>query len=248
MEQNKQHIIDRFNNNVKGKKYIKNQNNHCGDEGHWLEKNMGIPLNCNNEPDLHGYEQKKDSYKITFGDWGGSQYIYKNKDYGLNRTDFLRMFGSPNPKKNNRYSWSGKIFPKYGDEYNYAGQRMRFLDNDDLVIEYLYKKDTRETKLDFPDKFKSNKNIELAYWKKKKLETHINKKFGVNGFYILKKNKECFYNKICFGKTIDFEFFKKALKEGSIILDSGMYEGNTRNYSQFRANKYLWNKLIIEEY
>ena len=58
MEQNKQHIIDRFNNNVRGKKYIKNQNNHCGDEGHWLEK-MGIPLNCNNEPDLNGYEQKK---------------------------------------------------------------------------------------------------------------------------------------------------------------------------------------------
>ena len=248
MEQNKQHIVDQFNNNVKGKKYTKNQNTHCGDEGHWLEDNMGIPRNCDNEPDILGYEQKKDSNKISFGDWSASKYIYQIKDNGLNRKAFLRMFGSPNPLKNNRHSWSGKIFPKYGDEYNYAGQRMRFLDNDNLVIEYLYKKDTRETKFDFPDKFKSDNNIVLAYWTKEKLETHINKKFGVNGFYILKKNKKGFYNKICFGKTFDFEFFKKSIKETSIILDSGMYEGNSRNYSQFRANRCLWNDLIIEEY
>ena len=36
--------------------------------------------------------------------------------------------------------------------------------------------------------------------------------------------------------------------EKNIILDSGMYEGNNRNYSQFRANKSLWSDLITEEY
>ena len=39
-----------------------------------------------------------------------------------------------------------------------------------------------------------------------------------------------------------------SLKSKKIILDSGMYEKNTRNYSQFRANYNFWNELLIEEY
>ena len=78
---------------------------------------------------------------------------------------------------------------------------------------------------------------------KKKLEDKFNQK----GFFICKKEKG-FYNKICFGKIIDYELFLTKFKKGEIILDSGMYQGNGRNYSQFRADGKLWNSLIIEEY
>lgn len=63
----KNNIIELFNKNIKGKKYIKNNISHDGDEGHWLEKNMNLSLNSNNAPDIGGYEMKKDSKKITFG-------------------------------------------------------------------------------------------------------------------------------------------------------------------------------------
>jgi len=246
----KEIIVELFNKNVRGKRFDKDpSNNHCGDEGHWLERQMLIKPNSNNEPDKLGYEQKKDSNKISFGDWCASTYIFsKNSSYNLTRDNFLKIFGSPNLKKNNRYSWSGKVFPKYGDEYNYAGQRMRFSENEDFVIEYSYPNDTREEKISFPEVFQSTEPITLAHWSKDKLEKHILKKFAVKGFYICKKNKEGVYDKICFGKVIDFQFFKTGLENNKIILDSGMYQGNSRKYSQFRADKSLWYDLITEEY
>ena len=245
----KEIIVQMFKANVKGKKFNKDvNNNHCGSEGYWLEKQMGIMPNSNNEPDKLGYEQKKDSVKITFGDWCASTYIFKNKQFKLTRDNFLKMFGSPNPQKNNRHSWSGKVFPKYGLEYNYAGQRIRFLENEDLVIEYSYINDTREEKISFQEEFQTNEPIELARWSKSKLEKHILRKFGVKGFYICKKNNENVYDKICFGKKIDFQFFKTGVENKKIILDSGMYQGNKRPYSSFRASKALWYDLLTEEY
>lgn len=246
---NKEIILELFNKKVRGKKFDKDVNNsHCGSEGHWLENLMGILPNSYNEADILGYEMKKDSNKITFGDWGASIYIFNKRKYKLTRDNFLKMFGSTNPKKNNRLSWSGKVFPKYGLEYNYAGQRIRFLQNDNLVIEYSYKNDSRKEKIFFPKDFKTNEPIELACWTKFKLEKHILKKFGVKGFFICKKNKENIYDRICFGKVIDFQFFKRGLENNKIILDSGMYQGNSRNYSQFRASKSLWYDLLTEEY
>ena len=50
---------------ISKKIFIKNKIEPCGDEGHWLEKMMGIKPNSNNEPDIYGYEQKKDSKKIN---------------------------------------------------------------------------------------------------------------------------------------------------------------------------------------
>lgn len=99
------------------------------------------------------------------------------------------------------------------------------------------------------NKFIKNYNpIIIAIWKKTKLEKNVVNKFGIKGFYICKKNKDGFYDKICFGKTIDFQFFKTSLENRTIYLDSGMYIGNNRNYSSFRADKSFWNKLITEEY
>lgn len=46
-------------------------------------------------------------------------------------------------------------------------------------------------------------------------------------------------------KPIDFKLFKKLFKENKIVFDSGMYQGNSRNYSMFRASSKIWKSLII---
>ena len=56
------------------------------------------------------------------------------------------------------------------------------------------------------------------------------------------------YDKICFGPKLNFEFFINKFKTGEIYLDSGMYDGNTRNYSQFRSSSKLWLENAKEEY
>ena len=243
---NKCIIINIFNENVKGTKFTKSQKKLDGEEGHWLEKQMGILPNSNNEPDKLGFEQKKESNKISFGDWSASKYLWKDKK--ITRKEFIKTFGSPNPKKHNRYSWSGHVFPKYSDSYNYAGQRMKFLDNGNLIIEYSYLHDSRKEKENFKTELNTNETIVLAIWEKSKLEKHVKKKFGVNGFYICKKDKDGYYDKICFGETINFKDFQEQIKNNIVYLDSGMYLGNSRNYSQFRAYKSFWNALITEEY
>jgi hypothetical protein len=47
----KQHIIELFNNNVRGLEICLDGQNtkHCGKEGHWLETKMGIQHNSKNE-------------------------------------------------------------------------------------------------------------------------------------------------------------------------------------------------------
>lgn len=261
-EYNKRQIIKLFMTNIKGKEIvIKNSKKHCGSEGHWLETQMGITSNSKNESDIFGYEMKKDSSKITFGDFSASEYLFsKNRETieklngwdknecKITRNNFLTYFGTPNPLKENRYSWSGSCVPKYG-VWNSCGQSMYFDENLDLLISYSFEKDTREEKHSFP-KYLQNCGsvIIIAIWKKGKLEGHINKKFNVNGFFICKKINNTYEN-ICFGKPFDFNYFVDNVKNKNIIFDSGMYEGNSRNYSQFRSSaKNFWNMLITEEY
>ena len=80
MDVNKKIIIERFNQNVKGKipDTANNNQRHDGKEGHWLETQMEIAHNGDNEPDLLGYEMKNQttSGKITFGDWSADEYIF----------------------------------------------------------------------------------------------------------------------------------------------------------------------------
>ena len=68
------------------------------------------------------------------------------------------------------------------------------------------------------------------------------------GYFICKKNNNNVYDKICFGKPFNFEYFIENIKNKLIIFDSGMYEGNKRNYSHFRSNKNFLNNMIIDEY
>jgi hypothetical protein len=256
----KQHIIELFNNNVRGLEICLDGQNtkHCGKEGHWLETKMGIQHNSKNEPDINGYEMKKSSKKTTLGDFSASEYAFsqKNKrvsinimnnwtdEMVLNRSSFIKIFGNPNPKKNNRCSWSGSCVPTYND-WNSNGQILTISKDNDIIIYYSFSKDTRSTKTTIPI-FLQHDNIVIALWKAEKMREHINKKFNNKGFFICMK-KDNVYDKICFGRSFDFEYFIESIKNKKIIFDSGMYDGNTRNYSQFRGS-YFWNELITEEY
>jgi hypothetical protein len=255
----KEHIIALFNANVKGVAIcIDNSSKHCGKEGHWLESKMGIKHNSKNEPDIGGYEMKKSSiHKTTLGDFSASEYLFSKRDtlneingwtdeIKISRSDFIKIFGNPNPLKNNRYSWSGKSVPKY-KIWNSNGQILSVNENDDILVCYSFAKDMRPTKVNFPTFMQQTNTIVIALWKKEKMKPHIEKKFNQNGFFVCKKGMNHTYEKICFGKPFSFDYFIQCIKDRKIIFDSGMYDGNPRNYSQFRGSSF-WDELIIEEY
>jgi hypothetical protein len=165
--------------------------------------------------------------------------------HNITREDYIKYFGTPNPLKNNRYSWSGSCVPTYGI-WNFCGEMLKFNDNLDLCVYYSFENDNREYKNTFPTFIQND--IIIAIWEKNKLEQHINKKFNKKGFFICKKINNT-YEKICFGKPFDFNYFVDNIKNNNIIFDSGMYQGNSRNYSQFRSSaNNFWNILITEEY
>lgn len=244
--------------NVKGKDILINNIKHNGGEGYWLENQMGIVHNSKNEPDILGYEMKKSSSKITLGDFSASEYLFSKRkemiekinnwdknEYSITRKDFIKYFGKSNPLKDDRYSWSGVCVPKYG-VWNDYGQMLKFNNNLDLCVYYSFENDKRECKNYYPKCIQNN--IIIAIWKKDKLEKHINNKFNKKGFFICKKINNT-YEKICFGKPFDFYYFVDNIKNNKIIFDSGMYDGNSRNYSHFRSSiKDFWNTLITEEY
>lgn len=254
----KKNIIDLFVKNVKGKKVCLEGNiKHCGKEGNWLEKMMNIKHNSKNEPDINGYEMKKfTNKKTTLGDFSASEYAYSknrtninilndwNDNIKLSRNEFIKTFGNPNPNKNNRYSWSGICVPTYNN-WNNNGQSLTISDNNDIIIYYSYSKDTRSNKNEFPI-FLCKNDIVIALWKSEKMKQHIENKFNKNGFFICKKINDK-YEKICFGKPFNFIYFITCMKNKQIIFDSGMYVGNTRNYSHFRGSDF-WKDLITDEY
>ena len=249
----KQRIIKLFLNNVKSIDISIEHSNHCGREGHWLERRLNIKHNNKNEPDLYGFEIKKFSSIISFGDFSASEYLYSPKklfinkynewiDINITRNEYIKYFGTKNEKKINRYSWSGTCIPKYNN-WNKCGQNMLFNENNDLCIYYSFDKDKRPNKNELPYFLQTNNIILIAIWKKDKLEKHINNKYNKEGFIIFKKIKNT-YQKIYFGKP-----FIDKIKNEIIYFDSGMHEGNNRNYSQFRSSySKFWNLLVIEEY
>jgi hypothetical protein len=155
----------------------------------------------------------------------------------------MKFWGSYNSTKK-RYSWSGKCIPKYGI-WNYNGTILDVIDNK-LCVLYSHIMDKRNIYL--PSLFQKQEKIILQYWNFDKLKNKIEEKFNKFGFIILKKNKSNIYDKMLIGKRIDFDFFIKMIKQRLVYFDSGMYETNKRNYSQFRASYKLWDKLIIQEY
>lgn len=246
----KQEIIKRFLANVKGKKSdtTKANTKHSGKEGHWLELQMGLQPNSNNKPDLYGFEMKNGTTsKTTFGDWSANHYIFNDPIYGMDRDMFLKLFGKANLNKNGRYSWSGEPCPKI-NKYNSFGQILVVDKEENIVIFYDYKKDKRTNKNSFiPENIKNNKVI-LAKWDKISIKKKVENKFNNKGWFQCIKNSEGVYINIVFGEPINFSNWINGVKEGQIFFDSGMYQGNKRPYSEWRANNSYWDSLQTSKY
>ena len=261
MEKNKKQIIDIFEANVKGQipdlsGYNKN---HHGAEGHWLEKKMGIAPNNDNKADLLGYEMKKPTAKITsYGDWCPDVALWnktkrnKSKPYPeisvLHRdNEFLKYFGQPNPKKNNRLSWSGRPVPKVGS-YNEFGQILRVDADDNIVAYYSFSKDPRPNKGALIPTALCREDLILAKWTKGWLLTKLENKFNDIGWFKCYKNNAGQYTEIGFGNPFTYSEWIGLVKRGIVYFDSAMTEGNSRQYAMWRANNSHWESLIIEKY
>ena len=91
-------------------------------------------------------------------------------------------------------------------------------------------------------------NLPIAIWYSQKLKERINKKFNQMGWFICKKDHNGIYNKIVFGNPITFNYWIEMVKDGIVFFDSGMYEENSRPYSQWRANNITFDNLIVRCY
>ena len=261
-------IIELFRKNVKGKKpNVEGRNKrHDGKKGHWLEEQFGITPNADNKPDLMGYELKNEtSSKTTFGDWSANVYVFTNPKYsplfeGIAKYEkqdsFVKIFGHPNEEKNGRYSWSGSPCPKI-NSYNDFGQILSIDSKNDIIAFYSYSKDKRPDKADIVPEELQIEDLEIARWYgenspsskrgdkclKEKLEDKFSK-----GWFTCKTDESGKYVKICFGKGINYDEWVNWIEKGIVYFDSGMYEGNKRPYSQWRADNKFWDSLIIETY
>jgi hypothetical protein len=253
MDVEKQEIIKRFDENVRGKKTGKMTTNigHDGKDGHWLEQQMGIKANASNSPDLFGYEMKNDTTsKTTFGDWSADYYIYKNRrnPHGLiSRREFLEIFGKPNPDKKGRCSWSGEPCPKINTT-NSFGQKLIVDSDNNIRAIYDFSKDIRLNKSQVVPPDMQKDNLTLAKWDVASISAKLEDKFNQKGWFKCLKDKQGVYVQIAFGKPIYFEEWIKWVKTGEVFFDSGMFQGNSRNYSQWRANNSFWDNLIYERY
>ena len=249
----KRKIIKIFNKKVRRKSSnTKRSNaNHDGKEGHWLEKQMGLSHNGKNEPDMFGFEMKNGTKgKTTFGDWSASNYLFKSKKNPtstITKDDFLKIFGKPNPAKGNRYSWSGEPCPKIKN-YNSFGQKLQIDKNGSILVIYNYSKDSRPKKSKIvPKQFQINKLI-LAKWDSEWMKKKVESKFNKNGWFKCIRNKSGVYSQIGFGDPINYKIWLSYVKTGDIFFDSGMCQGNSRNYSHWRASNKIWDRLIKNVY
>jgi hypothetical protein len=249
-EEAKNKIIDLFNKFVRGKSSDTNSSNqgHDGKDGHWLETQMGIKHNSSNESDIYGFEMKNHtSSKTTFGDWSPDFALFKGKDKVITRDQFLKIFGSSNPKKNGRYSWSGKTCPKI-DVFNDFGQKLIVDKYDNILAVYSFSKDNRADKnLIVPSTFHSD-YIVITSWSNILMKKRVENKFNNFGWFKCSKNDEGVYDKIVFGNPITFNDWIIGVRSGLIFFDSGMYQGNERPYSQWRAENKYWDSLVKESF
>lgn len=267
MDKNKEKIIELFRNNIKGKlpDVSKKHIGHDGKYGHWLEEQFGILANATNGADFLGYELKNEtSSKTTFGDWSANRYIFKDEIYmecfegetmPEKQDSFCKIFGKRNEIKDGRYSWSGSPVPVI-DKYNKFGQVLIVTKNKDIIASYSYSKDLRKDKANIVPKKLQQDNLILAHWfgvhspniKDRTLKLKLESKFNDKGWFTCKKGIDGTYKKICFGEPMVYDNWIELIKKKVVFFDSGMYQGNKRPYSQWRANNKYWDSLITEEY
>ncbi len=80
------------------------------------------------------------------------------------------------------------------------------------------------------------------------MRRHVESKFNDKGWFKCEKNTDGVYISIAFGDPITFDDWIKSVKLGLVFFDSGMYQGNPRNYSQWRANNAFWENLVTSRY
>ncbi len=247
----KEKIIALFNSKVKGRKPDTKSANqrHDGKSGHWLEQQMGITANASNLPDLFGYEMKNNtSSKTTFGDWSANYYIFNDKNYGaFGRSEFLKLFGKPNPVKNMRNSWSGSPVPKV-KKINDFGQILVVDSQNNIHAKYFYSDDMRGNKNTLMPSILQKENLTIAMWEKNSIKGKLERKFNQKGWFKCIQDSSGFYSEIVFGDPINYDLWIKLVKDGDVFFDSGMYDGNIRPYSQWRATNAFWDKLITSRY
>lgn len=247
-EEIKRKIITLFDKKVRGKKSDTTSSNtgHDGKDGHWLETQMGIAHNGNNAPDIDGFEMKNHTTsKTTFGDWSPDYSLFKKKVKILTRDQFLQIFGAPNIEKESRYSWSGKPCPKINN-FNEFGQKLEIDDHNNILTVYSFKKDKRVGKVKIVPKDLQQDRLIIASWSAELMKKRVEKKFNKLGWFKCNKNSEGVYTNIVFGDPINFKTWIAGVKKGLIFFDSGMYAGNPRPYSQWRANNNYWESLITD--
>lgn len=244
-------IIKLFKDNVYGRKPNANGANqsHDGKDGHWLERQMGITANADNQPDLFGYEMKNNTTsKTTFGDWSASYRIFRDKEANLTQVEFVRIFGRPNPNKNERYSWSGDPVPKINRASPYNGSVMLIDNEQSISIIYSYSSDPRSDKaIVVPTRFQKD-NLILMRWTKEELEKKLLNKFGQQGWFKCSKNTNGEYSEISFGAPMTYENWIERFKEGIVFFDSAMREDSDKPYALWRANNAYWRSLITHSY
>ena len=239
-----------FKQNVQGKMVCNDGANvkHCGKDGHWLERKMGVTHNADNKPDILGFEMKNQTRgKTTFGDWSANYYIYKDPKFELDRDAFLKTFGKPNLNKGGRCSWSGEPCPKIGDS-NRFGQKLEVDVDCNILASYSFTSDARVDKFDIVNEQLQKENLLLARWDAKKIAKRVEDKFNQLGWFKCMKDENNLYSEIVFGGPISYDNWIQKVREGVVFFDSGMYEGNARNYSQWRANNNFWDSLVCERY
>ncbi|MDD4519380.1 MAG: LlaMI family restriction endonuclease [Alphaproteobacteria bacterium] len=264
----KEQIIQMFRDNVKNQRPDVSGTNerHDGRTGQWLEHQFGVSSNASNMADLMGYELKNETTsKTTFGDWSANEYIFNQSEYSaifsgnraIERRDrFLTIFGNPNAAKHGRYSWSGEPCPKI-NKFNKFGQRLKIVKNNDIIAEYSYSEDNRSNKSEIVPDALQKKHLELARWygnetpirkRGKCLKRKLEDKFNDKGWFTCKRNNAGVYYKICFGEPMTFDNWIELVQQGIVFFDSGMYQGNARPYSEWRANNGYWDSLITETF
>jgi hypothetical protein len=256
-----------FDERVRGQTPAVDTVTHHGSEGHWLQRQFGLEPDARNAPDFNGFELKDDTGgKTTFGDWAADQYIFfshakcstsqeiavscdKCRDSEMSRDMFFDVFGAPNPMKNNRPSWSGKVFPKVG-LVNERGQELVVAIDGSIEARYHFSQDLGDDKYSRVPSSLQRDDVVTARWGRERLKSRLENKFGGFGWFkcIQEDHGHGRYIGVIFGRPIMYDQWIQLVRDSTVYLDSGMYKGNDRLYQQWRADNRVWARLSDESY
>lgn len=255
-ERVKKEIVGKFRRNVRGVVYerlspssrvsSRTGKEHSGSEGHWLERQFGIRANSRREADYKGFELKKPSARVNVGDYSAHEYIYDRaapvlraingeRHLTMRKEDFIKEFGAKSNAHDERFAWTGRSCPKY-NAWSFSGQCLVSCPSSgNIYAVYSHNKDRRTTAPAVPDAFKVD-YLAIAVWYASKLREDIENKWNKRGFFMpLKCPRTRAYKSVQFGRPFGYEYFLDAMRRGTVIFDSGMVTGSSRNCSKFRV-------------